>query len=318
MSSIVRRTTWRTLCLRPLPFAPSRIGPHRGLADGTEATAGASSSTGSANEFAKDRKRWRKSVSSLRKQYAEEFKARAEEEMQRKAAVVAKIKEQKAERLAMKLQRSAETRQRLAHERERAAEELEARRAVSDTNRSERESQMRKRLIAMVEYLEEESKLWLTPEGVDTAIDENFLDKPGIVGHFAERSPYWGYVAQVETFDGSRFDTRTGTSIPRTPEEAMAIATHLMQSSSNTYAEFKDMREDPEGLQEFIEMLRTIEIDDPDGRPSMMTRREPLVQYDSAQRPEMPSLQPQEHEKRKLEEQLARLRARRQRPPPAP
>ena len=38
--------------------------------------------------------------------------------MQRKAAEEAKIKEQKAERLAMKLQRSAETRQRLELERE--------------------------------------------------------------------------------------------------------------------------------------------------------------------------------------------------------
>merc|ERR1712196_556204 len=133
---------------------------------------------------------------------------------------------------------------------------------------------------------------------------------------------YWGYVAKVESYDGSDDSAAEASirSVPRSREEAMSLATNLMLSQATNYAEYKQMRENLDGFDDFIDMLRTIEVETPGDRrpmaPLQQSRRETGMLYDQAQRPEMPSLQPEEQEKLKLEEQLARLRARRQRPTP--
>ena len=114
-------------------------------------------------------------------------------------------------------------------------------------------------------------------------------------------------------------EERGSEQIPRSKEEAMVLATNLMLSHTKNYSEFKQMRENMDGMEEFIDVLRTIEVEDgsKNQRPAQQARREQNVLYDTASaKPEMPAMQPEDQEKQKLEEQLARLRARRQRPAP--
>ena len=84
-------------------------------------------------------------------------------------------------------------------------------------------------------------------------------------------------------------------SVPRSREEAMTLATNLMMSQASNYQEYKQMRENLDDAEEFIEMLRTIEVETPGDRRNMASlqqaRRESGMLYDQAQRPEMPSLQ---------------------------
>ena len=112
---------------------------------------------------------------------------------------------------------------------------------------------------------------------------------------------------------------RASEQIPRSKEEATALATNLMLSHTKNYTEYKQMRENMNGMDEFLEALRTIEVEDgnKNQRPAQQGRREQNVLYDTASaKPEMPAMVPEDQEKQKLEEQLARLRARRQRPAP--
>jgi len=273
---------------------------------------------GTPSAFTDERRQWRQGVSELRKKYAAEQQQRREEQEALKAATLEKVRQAKRERLAMKLARSQETKKRMEAERKLQNERFETNRAFTDQVREERETAMQQRLGAMVAALEEESKLWLTPERVDAEINEAFFEAPGIAGHFPERSPYWGYVAEVESWDGED-EVRSAEQIPRSKEEAMAMATNLMLSHTKNYSEYKQMRENMDGMEEFIDMLRTIEVEDgnKNQRPAQQARREQNVLYDTASaKPEMPAMQPEDQEKQKLEEQLARLRARRQRPAP--
>ena len=86
---------------------------------------------GSPADYNTSRAQWRKGLSELRKQYAEEAAAVADEAARLRAAEAAKVKEEKRARLKQKLARSAERKLVVEQERRAMAEEYEAQRAAS-------------------------------------------------------------------------------------------------------------------------------------------------------------------------------------------
>ena len=268
-----------------------------------------------------------------------------------------------------KLAQSVITAKRVAEERQITADKFQQHLAFTDTVRAARKGDADKRRQAMIAFLEDQAKKWLTPERVDEEITADFLSTPGsLAGFSAERSPYWGFIADVEPLpykQPPRLGTaraatpRSGNS--RNPQEAMALAHHIMKDYSSSYLEYKLMREDPEGVDGLIEMMQELEVfdeatDGQQGPVSMSGLGLPAANggarggggfmgggpggganpysfqrgaggggvggggggwYGGGQRPSMPRVQPDEQDKQKIEEQLARLRARRSRPTPA-
>ena len=165
------------------PVSVFRV-PLSTAAEETEQDQKAAFPPGNPATFVDERRQWRKSVSHLRKkvpimfamvlslslsrararvrahlptypplapmQYAEEQQMVRDEEAKAREELAAKVRQAKAERQALKLKRSAETRIRVAAERKRTAERFEERRTFTDTVRRKRETDMQKRLAAMV------------------------------------------------------------------------------------------------------------------------------------------------------------------------
>lgn len=214
-----------------------------------------------AHEFNQDRASWRREVSKLRKQYAEEQRARVEEQAARKKEQQQELKRRKAERLQQRLKRSAENRRLAEARRLDAIERYEANRLETDAHRKEKEALSQRRHLTLLEHLELESKEWLTPERVDEEVVDSFFENPGICGSFRGRSPYWGFVAEVE--DPLEVEASMPFSpAPRSREEATALATHLMRSYSENYRAFKNMRENTEEIEEFISFLQEVQLED--------------------------------------------------------
>mmetsp|Transcript_40726 Transcript_40726/g.82162 ORF Transcript_40726/g.82162 Transcript_40726/m.82162 type:complete len:366 (+) Transcript_40726:16-1113(+) len=313
------------------------------------------------HEYNHERARWRSQVSEIRKQSVLEEEQRATDSKKRDDEEIAEAKQKKAKRMRELLARNAETAKRVALERQEGAESFERHLAFTDTVRAGRLSDANKRRQAMIAFLEDQAKKWLSPERVDKEITAELFETPGnIAGHSAERSPYWGYVADVEQLPYKQeprpgtaraASPRSGTS--RNPQEAMALANFIMKDYSSTYREFKLMREDPEGTEGLIHMMQSFEFEDESDEREPMTMAGLKSQaqggfgsnndnssrsgggsgsvnpytfrggaggwYGSgaSQRPTMPRpVQPDEQDKQKIEEQLARLRARRVRPAP--
>lgn len=303
--------------------------------------------------FNTDRAKWRVRVTEARKEYAKEVAQRVSDETQRKAEELAELKLKKAARMRDRLARSAETAKRIAAERAATKEAFESRLAFTDSVREGRQRDEAARQAAMVAFLEEQAGKWLTPARVDKEIDEAFLADDGAVAGFsAERSPYWGYVADVEPLPykkpqpaGVARAERVEGGSARSKKASMALAAGLMYSYAANYREYKQMREDPAGNNDdFFGVLQGLEVTD----ESNSERKEPLTMaglrggsggvaggflsragpggqgpmgylgggvYGSS-RPPMPRIQPEEHDKQVVAEQLARLRARRNRPTP--
>jgi len=77
--------------------------------------------------------------------------------------------------------------------------DFEARRVLTDAKREAKEAEADKRRVALVAYLEEQARGWLTPERAEAELTADFFAAPwGLAGQCKERSPYWGYVAETE------------------------------------------------------------------------------------------------------------------------
>ena len=261
-------------CSVPLSSAPA-----------PEATAAAKARA--AQVYQNERVIWTKRVSEARKEYAAQEQARKDAAAALKTTQEAEIARKKEERMASRLARSVETAKRTAAERAANEAAFEERRAFTDSVRDSREALALRRRLAMVAFLEEEAKGWLTPARVDAEITEAFLATPGaVVGKSLERSPYWGYVAHVEdpaylpgtgvdpippalralladakpTAEEAREgaeaaaaadgDGRRKKGAPRplrTRGEAVNLAHEVISGYASTYVEYKKLRESDEG-----------------------------------------------------------------------
>jgi hypothetical protein len=125
---------------------------------------------------------------------------------------------------------------------------------------------LNKRRASMISYLEEQSQHWLSPERVDLELVEAFLEKPGLLGQCKERSPYWGYVAQVEDYMAFEDDLPEAdpseSELPRSTEKAMELASGIMASYTENYREYKKMREGVDDVGELVEVFRNLEATD--------------------------------------------------------
>jgi hypothetical protein len=76
---------------------------------------------------------------------------------------------------------------------------FEKRRVITDAKREAKEAEADLRRMALVAYLEEQSRGWLSPERAEVELTAEFFEAPfGLAGACKERSPYWGYVAETE------------------------------------------------------------------------------------------------------------------------
>lgn len=296
---------------------------------------------GTAADYNSTRALWRKGLSALRRRYADEATAVADEAARVRAAEVARVQEEKQVRLKAKLARSAKTRECVDADRAAMAVAYEKQRAKNSTVRARREADAGMRLALVVDYLEAQSSNWLTPHHVDVELTAAFLEGPGntAIGHSAERSPYWGYLAEVEPVmprEVPRVSSvfpplaySTDGQLRRSAEEAMSLATSLLSTHAANYKEYKTMRENVDDLEKLIELLREADIVDTDAPVNVKAKfgysgsggSKGIASFRSSAadnaRPPMPRMPLVEQEKLAAKDQLERLRARRQlRPSP--
>jgi hypothetical protein len=289
-------------------------------------------------QYNRDRAKWREQVSVLRKQYAEEESIRKEEERKRREALATDIAIRKAENMRKKLARSEVTAKRVAIERAAATAKFEAHVAEMDKVRASRKHDQDARLRAMVAYLEEQSQLWLTPERIDLEINENFVNEQGIIGHCAERSPYWGFVPEVEDIKeliARIHDGEVPDLFEEEKPEPMELFHDYMLSASQTYREYKHIRESEGDIQGVLDFFKETDFvpaeDDYRGNGKGELDDEFNEEFDDED-DVFPSrnlgggvigrfAKPRsmfDQDEQNIAEQLARLRARRLRPPSSP
>lgn len=256
--------------------------------------------------FVRERKEWRAKVGIARKQYfKEQEEKRAAEEARRKAERE-QVQREKAERMRLKLERSAEKRKLLDIEREADRARLEEYRAFTAALRAKRDANLEARYKVYVDTLKKESELWLTPDTYEAEIDEAFMRTPGMAGHFPEYSPYWGYVADVPQL----YDTDGEFNValdPTSLQSQVRVATKRLRQVASTYTEYKAMREHPGYTESMEYKFGEARADSEHGDNTFASDEL------GADEPEGSVAAEDEDgaERLKLDEQLARLRARR-------
>jgi hypothetical protein len=286
------------------------------------------------NQYNIDRAKWRDEVSVFRKQYASEEAARREEAAKRKQALATDIARRKAENMRKKLARTAETAKRVAIERAATTAAFEAHVMNMNKVRAVREAEQDSRTAAMIAYLEEQSKLWLTPERVDKEITEEFVSGgPALAGMCQERSPYWGFVAEVQDVKEMIAQVQQGLIpvLDNSRMEPMDMAHTFMLTASRNYLEYKRIRESDEGdIEGVLQVFRDREVkleeswvdgnlagDDEEDDESASTYPNRNLGGGMIGRFAKPNAnQLDDQDEQKIAEQLARLRARRLRPVP--
>lgn len=213
-------------------------------------------------EYNKTRAEWRSELSNLRKQYAEEHSSQQQLEVEKRAEQIHEQRLAALERLRDKMKASERNRRAQQLKRQEMAQAQAAQKEVDASLRTERRLQRDKRSSKMVEHLVYESSQWLSPENLDDQITDSFFEKPGMVGHFDERSPYWGFYSLVEDPFSEEPPPSLSVSPPgeRSREECMQILTHLLMSYSKNYTDFKKMREGLDDLEEALEAVQQIDI----------------------------------------------------------
>mmetsp|Transcript_57540 Transcript_57540/g.130382 ORF Transcript_57540/g.130382 Transcript_57540/m.130382 type:complete len:375 (-) Transcript_57540:296-1420(-) len=279
--------------------------------------------------FNNDRAKWRGGLSVLRKGYAEEVALRKAYEAAKKLDEAAEIKRRKEVRMQEKLARSAQNAVRVEAERAVQRSKRDAYRAMTAEVRAKRDSEATARRQAAVGYLEAQAARWLTPERVDAELTADFVLEPAsLLGWCEERSPYWGYQAQVERLDFPfNFEELPSPYGPasggRDAGEAMALGSDLIFEHSTSYKEYKFVRESPQDTEDFIEIMKNLEVEQEDamGNNSMRGLGGGFGGLGGGERrgfgfgsgrASIP--QTKAPDESKLQEQIQRLRARRLRP----
>jgi hypothetical protein len=266
---------------------------------------------------------WETNMSVVRKKYAAEEARRKSDDSKRRSEEAAKIKSQKAALLGEKLARSVLKAKKIQLARSVAEVALVTKRNFNDNVRKSREGDADKRRASMIFYLEKQSKSWLSPSRVDIEINSDFLTIPGLAGSCEERSPYWGYVADVDDLD-SEDDVLLVKESDRSHSEAISVATDLYSEYTDCYREYKALREEAHELEEFLSLVQetpmtTEEEYEKELEQEEQGNRAPFSWTSSSIGTEnVPSsrsnLRPEDQDKQKVEEQLARLRTRWTRP----
>merc|ERR1711879_196378 len=187
-------------------------------------------------EYNKVRAKWREEVSTLRRKYADEYASQQRVEAEKRAEKARQERLAKMERMREKLKRSARNRELIQIREQEIAKAQETNKKVGAKLRAEREEQRKARAHKLVEHLCFESQHWLQPEKLDEQITESMFDQPCLVGHFDERSPYWGYFADVE--DPFSMEPKEPSIPPpdqRTDEDALKVVTNVMLSYAKNY-----------------------------------------------------------------------------------
>lgn len=139
------------------------------------------------------RQRYAEELSGLRKEWRGELADKAAREEQKRAAERQRLVLEKAIRLREKRKASLARQEAAKKKREEALSRYREKLARNHLLEAQRVARQNERFRNLVGIMEAESSVWITPENVDTKINEDLFSAPATTGLVTNESKHWRY-----------------------------------------------------------------------------------------------------------------------------